>query len=69
VVPALEKLYTTWEKQKEQLEMASFRDAIAAAMRKVNEYYVKTAESDAHIMAMHEYINYYISFNMFNDCL
>ena len=54
-VPALEKLYTTWEKQRELHEVASFRVAIDAAMVKINEYYVKTAESDAHIMAMSEY--------------
>lgn len=39
-------------------------------MRKINEYYVKTADSDAHIMAMREYTTNYISFiNMFNDRL
>ena len=35
--------------------MAPFWDAIAAAMRKINEYYVKTAKSNAHVMAMREY--------------
>ncbi|KAF8810030.1 hypothetical protein BYT27DRAFT_7092899, partial [Phlegmacium glaucopus] len=54
-VPALEKLYTTWEKQQEQPEAAPFQDAIDAAMEKINQYYEKTAESDAHIMAMREY--------------
>ena len=54
-VPALEKMYMTWEKQRDQLESAPFQDAIYAAMAKINEYYVKTAESDAHIMAMSEY--------------
>ncbi|KAF8814624.1 hypothetical protein BYT27DRAFT_7081859, partial [Phlegmacium glaucopus] len=54
-VPALEKLYTTWEKQQEQPEAAPFQDAIDMAMEKINQYYEKTAESDAHIMAMREY--------------
>lgn len=49
--------------------MAPFQNAIAAAMRKVNEYYVKTAESDAHIMAMRECTNYISFVNVFNDCL
>jgi hypothetical protein len=49
--------------------MAPFGDAIAAAMRKVNQYYVKTAESDAHIMAMREFTNYIFFINMFNDRL
>jgi hypothetical protein len=44
----------TWEKQREEHEAAPFQEAIDAAMEKINEYYVKTAESDAHIMAMSE---------------
>ena len=55
-VPALEKLYMTWEKQQDQPESAPFQDAIDAAMAKINEYYVKSAESDAHIMASTIYI-------------
>ena len=51
-VPALEKLYATWEKQSALPEARPFESAINAAMAKVNEYYMKTAESDAHIMAM-----------------
>ena len=54
-VPALEKLYMTWEKQRDQPESIPFQDAIDAAMTKINEYYEKSAESDAHIMAMSEY--------------
>ena len=54
-VPALEKLYLTWEKQQEHHESPPFQDAIDAAMAKVNEYYNKTTESDAHIMVMSEY--------------
>ena len=54
-IPALEKLYITWEKKKDQHKTAPFHAAIAAAMRKINEYYVKMAKSDAHIMAMCEY--------------
>jgi hypothetical protein len=51
-VPALEKLYTTWKTQFGMPGAEPFRSVIDAAMRKINEYYVKTAESDAHIMAM-----------------
>ena len=54
-VPALEKLYMTWEKQREEEEAAPFQEAIDTAIAKINEYYVKTAESDAHIMVMSEY--------------
>jgi hypothetical protein len=51
-VPALEKLYATWEKQRALPEAKPFKSALDAAMAKVDEYYIKTAESDAHIMAM-----------------
>jgi hypothetical protein len=55
VVPALEKLYATWEKQCTLPEAKPFERALRAlkaAMAKVDEYYKKTAESDVHIMAM-----------------
>jgi hypothetical protein len=51
-IPALEKLYATWEKQHALPEAKPFKSAIDAALAKVNEYYMKTAESDVHIMAM-----------------
>ena len=51
-VPALEKLYATWEKQHNLPEARSFKSALDAGMAKVDEYYKKTAESDVHIMAM-----------------
>ena len=51
-IPALEKLYTSWEKQRDLPEAEPFKNALEAALKKVNEYYVKTSESDAHIMAM-----------------
>lgn len=34
-------------------EAKPFESAFNAAMAKANEYYMKMAESDAHIMAMH----------------
>jgi hypothetical protein len=33
-------------------EAKPFESALKAAMGKANEYYIKTADSDAHIMAM-----------------
>ena len=51
-VPALEKLYATWEKQCTLPEAKLFESALDAGMAKVDEYYMKTAESDVHIMAM-----------------
>jgi hypothetical protein len=55
-VPALEKLYATWEKQRDMPEAKPFKNALDAALKKVNEYYKKTSESDAHIMAMRMYL-------------
>ena len=55
-VPALEKLYATWEKQRSMPEARPFKNALDAGLKKVNEYYEKTSASDAHIMAMRIYI-------------
>ena len=52
-IPALEKMYSKWEKLRETPEAEPFRPALDVALAKVNEYYEKTAESDVHIMAMH----------------
>ena len=54
-IPALEKLFATWEKQRDMPETERFKNALDAALQKVNEYYEKTSESDAHIMAMRIY--------------
>ena len=53
-IPALGKLYTSWEKQQDlpEPDAEPFKNTLEAALKKVNEYYVKTSESDAHIMAM-----------------
>ena len=55
VVPALEKLYATREKQQNMPEAKPFKKALDVGLKKVNEYYKKTSESDAHIMAMRIY--------------
>ena len=51
-VLALEKLYATWEKQRDMPEAEPFKVSLDAALKKVNDYYQKTSDSDAHIMAM-----------------
>jgi hypothetical protein len=45
-------MYSKWEKLRETPDAKPFQAAIDAALAKVNEYYEKTAESDAHVMAM-----------------
>lgn len=59
-VPALEKLYTTWESQRKEPTSVPFETAVTAGMEKINEYYVKTAESDSHIMAMREFFQLFL---------
>ena len=51
-LPAIEKLYSAWEKASEKPRYAQFKPALNAAMEKLNEYYERTADSDAHIIAM-----------------
>lgn len=51
-LPALEKLYTAWERSTTKARYAPFIPALTAGMAKVNAYYERTAASDAHIMAM-----------------
>ena len=51
-IPALERMYSKWEKLCETPDAKPFQAAIDPALAKVNEYYVKTAKSDAHVMAM-----------------
>jgi hypothetical protein len=51
-LPALEKMYKCWEKSAEKPRYQAFVPALTAGMKKLDEYYQHSAESDAHIMAM-----------------
>ena len=51
-LPAIEKLYSAWEKASEKPRYAQFEPALKAAMEKLNEYYERTADTDAHVIAM-----------------
>ncbi|KJA18309.1 hypothetical protein HYPSUDRAFT_69968 [Hypholoma sublateritium FD-334 SS-4] len=51
-LPAIEKMYSSWEKALNKEKYAAFVPALQEGMSKLNEYYEKTAASDAHIMAM-----------------
>ncbi|PPR07905.1 hypothetical protein CVT24_002800 [Panaeolus cyanescens] len=51
-LPAIEKMYSKWEKASEMVEYTRFKSALAAGMRKIEEYYERTAESSAHIVCM-----------------
>jgi hypothetical protein len=51
-LPAIERLYTSWEKASTKSRYEGFVPALNAGMAKLNTYYERSAESDAHIMAM-----------------
>ena len=51
-LPALERLYTAWKKASKKSRYASFVPALEAGMQKLDQYYNRSAQSDAHIMAM-----------------
>lgn len=51
-LPAIEKMYGAWEKASEKSRYAVFKPALEAGMAKLDEYYQRTAASDAHIITM-----------------
>ena len=51
-LPAIEKLFLTWERAATKPHYNLFIPAISAAMDKLDKYYRLSAESDMHIMAM-----------------
>jgi hypothetical protein len=51
-IPAIETLHAAWASRAEKNKYRSFKDALNAATAKLNSYYEKTADSDAHILAM-----------------
>jgi hypothetical protein len=54
-IPAIETLHAAWANRAEKPKYWSFQDALNAATAKLNKYYEKTADSDAHILAMCTY--------------
>jgi hypothetical protein len=51
-LPTLEKLHARWMKASLKPRYSHFVLALEAGMTKLNAYYQRSAESDAHIMAM-----------------
>ena len=51
-LPTLEKLHVAWQKASNKDRYSGFVQALEAGMIKLNNYYKRSAESDAHIMAM-----------------
>jgi hypothetical protein len=53
-------LYGAWEKASKKPRYSLFQPALEAALDKLNGYYEKTAESDAHIIAMGAVFSFFI---------
>ena len=51
-LPTLEKLHAAWQKASVKDRYSRFVLALEVGMVKINTYYKRSAESDAHIMAM-----------------
>ena len=51
-LPTLEKLHAAWQKASDKRRYSCFIRALEAGMAKLDTYYKRSAESDAHIMAM-----------------
>lgn len=54
-LPALEKLHKAWSTRASTDKYSDFQDALNAGAAKINDYYTKTAESDAYTFAMCAY--------------
>jgi hypothetical protein len=61
-LPALEKLYASWEKAASKERYQHFIPALTAGMAKLDSYYQRSAESDAHIMAMGDVFLFHLMF-------
>ncbi|KIL54872.1 hypothetical protein M378DRAFT_91765 [Amanita muscaria Koide BX008] len=51
-IPAIETLHSAWNTRADKIKYSSFHGALHAATAKLNEYYEKTADSNAHILVM-----------------
>jgi hypothetical protein len=51
-IPALETLHKAWFSRSERTKYRYFAPALEAAVKKLDEYYEKTTDSPAYIMAM-----------------
>jgi hypothetical protein len=51
-LPAIERLHAEWSERLEKVDYIPFAQALRAGLKKIEEYYQKTADSDAHIIAM-----------------
>jgi hypothetical protein len=65
-IPALEALHRAWSSRASRSKYARFSAALNAACDKIDDYYEKTTDSSAYIMAMGErYLHMPVSHLMF----
>lgn len=57
-LPALEKLHRAWSSRTTIAKYSDFREGLEAGAAKINDYYEKTAESDAYTFSMCMYNPY-----------
>ena len=62
VLPALEKLYASWEKVASKEHYQHFVPALTVGMGKLNSHYQRSAKLDAHIMAMGDIFLFHLTF-------
>ena len=55
-IPALEALHKAWKSRLTKPKYALFQVPLQTAVDKIAQYYEKTSDSDAYIMAMREYL-------------
>jgi hypothetical protein len=55
VIPVLETLHKAWSSCAERLKYAWFTTSLQAAAAKIDEYYEKTTQSPAYIMAIYKF--------------
>lgn len=51
-LPALKALHSAWSSRSARIKYIDFHQVLDAAVDKISDYYMKSASSDAHIMAM-----------------
>ena len=51
-LPALERLYSEWEKASKKACYEKFKPALVAGMAKLDKYYQRSGTLEAHIIAM-----------------
>jgi hypothetical protein len=59
-IPALEALYRAWSARAARSKYEQFVPALDAALAKIDNYYEKTTETPAYIMAMSTYCQAYM---------